>query len=67
MVVTGLLRERTEARIVIRDAQGRDHALDRVEVEVFVRQPQSLMPTHMLRDFTAAEAADLLAYLGSCR
>jgi len=67
MVVTGLLRERGEARIVIRDAQGRDHALDRAEVEVFVRQPQSLMPTHMLRDFTAAEAADLLAYLGSCR
>lgn len=67
MVVTGLLRERTETRIVIRDAQGRDHALDRAAVEVFVRQPQSLMPTQLLRDFTAAEAADLLAYLGSCR
>jgi len=66
-VVSGLLRERSETRIVIRDGQGRDHALDRAEVEVFVRQPQSLMPSHLLREFTAAEAADLLAYLGSCR
>jgi cytochrome c1 len=52
---------------VVRDAQGRDHAVARGDIEVFVQQPQSLMPTQLLRDLTAQEAADLLAYLGSCR
>jgi putative heme-binding domain-containing protein len=67
LVHTGLLQERSDERIVVRDAQGRDHAVARGDIEVFVQQPQSLMPTQLLRDLTAQEAADLLAYLGSCR
>lgn len=66
-VHTGLLRERSDARVVVRDAQGRDHAVARDEIEVFVQQPQSLMPTQLLSDLTAAEAADILAYLQGCR
>ncbi|MFM7522093.1 MAG: PQQ-dependent sugar dehydrogenase [Planctomycetota bacterium] len=66
-VHTGLLQERSEERIVLRDTQGRDHPIARGDVEVFVSQSVSLMPTHLLRDLSAEEAADLLAYLGSCR
>jgi putative heme-binding domain-containing protein len=64
LVHTGLLVERSETDIVIRDAQGRDTRIPRGEVEQFVQQPQSLMPEQLLRDLSAAEAADLLAYLG---
>lgn len=64
LVHTGLLVERSETEIVIRDAQGRDARISRGEVEQFLQQPQSLMPEQLLRDLSAAEAADLLAYLG---
>ena len=64
LVHTGLLPERSESEIVIRDAQGRDTRIQREEIEQFVQQSQSLMPEQLLRDLSAADAADLLAYLG---
>jgi len=64
LVHTGLLPERSESELVIRDAQGRDTRIPRGEVEQFVQQSQSLMPEQLLRDLSEAEAADLLAYLG---
>ena len=64
LVHIGLLPERSESELVIRDAQGRDTRIPRGEVEQFVQQSQSLMPEQLLRDLSAAEAADLLAYLG---
>jgi hypothetical protein len=33
-------------------------------VEQLIQQSQSLMPEQLLRDLSAAEAADLLAYVG---
>jgi putative heme-binding domain-containing protein len=64
LVHTGLLVERSESEIVIRDAQGRDARIDRGDVEQLIQQSQSLMPEQLLRDLSAAEAADLLAYVG---
>ena len=64
LVHTGLLVERSESAIVIRDAQGRDARIDRGDVEQLIQQSQSLMPEQLLRDLSAAEAADLLAYVG---
>lgn len=63
LVHTGLLVERSEAGIVIRDAQGRDVQIERNEVEQLVQQTQSLMPEQLLRDLSPGEAADLIAYL----
>ena len=63
LVVTGLLVERGESRIVVRDERGRDHAFDRAAVEALSPQPRSLMPDHLLRGLAPAEAADLLAFL----
>ena len=63
LVHTGLLPERSESEIVIRDAQGRDTRIPRGEIEQLVQQSQSLMPEQLLRVLSAAEAADLLAYL----
>jgi hypothetical protein len=55
--------ERSEAEIVVRDAQGHDVRIDRGDVEQLVRQTQSLMPEQLLRDLSPGEAADLIAYL----
>lgn len=63
LVVTGLLVERDESRIVLRDERGVDHAFDRTAVEALSPQPRSLMPEHLLRGLSPGEAADLLAFL----
>ena len=63
LVVTGLLMERDERRIVVRDERGQDHSFDRAAVEALSPQPRSLMPDHLLRGLSPDEAADLLAFL----
>ncbi|HTN04991.1 MAG TPA: hypothetical protein VL132_24110, partial [Planctomycetaceae bacterium] len=62
-VITGLLVRQDAKEVVLRDAQGKDIAIPRNEVEVLQQSPKSLMPEGMLRDLTAQEAADLLDYL----
>jgi hypothetical protein len=37
------------------------------QVELLVRQPQSLMPDLLLRDMTRQQVADLLAFLESLK
>ena len=37
------------------------------EVEELIPQPKSLMPELLLRDLTAQQAADLLAFLASLK
>jgi putative heme-binding domain-containing protein len=64
-VHTGLLVERTKEAIVLRDAENRRHRIAADDIENLVQQPKSLMPELQLRDFTAEQAADLLAYLSS--
>ena len=62
-VVSGLLVERSDTTIVLKDAQGKTMRIPRDQVEQFAPQPRSLMPELLLRDLTAQEAADLLAFL----
>lgn len=64
-LATGLLVTQSEEAIVLRDATGRDRRFNRSEVELFEPQRRSLMPENLLRDFTAQQAADLLAFLNS--
>jgi putative heme-binding domain-containing protein len=66
-VHTGLLVERSQDAIVLRDAENRRLRIPADEVEDLVKQSKSLMPELQLRDFTAEQAADLLAYLTSLR
>ena len=66
-VVTGLIVSKSDAGVVIRDAENRTIELPAGDVEQMEPQAVSLMPEHLLRDLTAAEAADLLAYLESLR
>jgi len=52
--------------VKIRDAKG-ETVLKPSEIERVSTGPVSLMPVGLLRDLTAEQAADLLAYLASLR
>ncbi|QDV38224.1 Soluble aldose sugar dehydrogenase YliI precursor [Tautonia plasticadhaerens] len=65
--VTGLLVDRDEHAVVLRDGQGKQVVLPADEVEELRPSLVSLMPDGQLADLTAQQAADLLAYLESLR
>ena len=66
-VLTGLLVSKDDSEVVLRDAANMLVHIPAGEVEQLVTQPKSLMPELLLRDMTAQQVADLLAYLGSLK
>lgn len=67
VVHTGLLAKRTDDDVTLRDATGKLTVVPTNEIEVIVSQQKSLMPELLLRDVTAQDAADLLAWLATLR
>jgi putative heme-binding domain-containing protein len=65
--VTGLVATRTDDTVSIVDATGKRTDLAAATIEELEPLPTSLMPEHLLRDLTAGQAADLLAYVQSLR
>jgi putative heme-binding domain-containing protein len=66
-VLTGLIVSRSADRLVLRDAEGKRTELAADEIEAAVPQAISVMPENTLRDLSPRQAADLLAYLSTCR
>lgn len=66
-VYVGLLMEQSGEKVVIRDAQNQQFTLKPDEIEGMYPSRNSLMPDLLLRDFTAQQVADLLAYLESLK
>jgi putative heme-binding domain-containing protein len=66
-LISGLLVKKDEKEIVLKDAQNMEVRIPANEIEQFVPQRQSLMPELLLRDMTAEQVADLLAYLSSLK
>jgi putative heme-binding domain-containing protein len=66
-VVTGVVTERTDDAVVLKDAQGKAIKIPRDQVEQLAPQARSLMPELLLRDLTAQQAADLLEFLSAQR
>ncbi len=66
-VYSGLLVKRTTKEVILKDSAGKliTHPAD--QVEQFVPQRKSLMPELLLKDLTAAQVADLLAFLESLK
>lgn len=62
-VIQGLLTARTADEFVFRDIKDREVRVLADDVDSIAPQRQSLMPELLLRDFTAQQVADLLAYL----
>ena len=65
--LTGLLVTKDDKAIVIRDSQGKDARVPLSQVVNLTPSRKSLMPDQLLRDLTAEQAADLLAYLESLK
>lgn len=66
-VISGLAVETNAAGVVLKDAQGKSTRLAKGEIERMVPQTRSLMPELLLRDMTAQQVADLLAFLAELR
>ena len=66
-ILSGLLIENTDALVVIRDSSGKDTRVRKGDIEILVAQKKSLMPELLLRDTTAQDAADLLAFVASLK
>lgn len=66
-VQSGLMVERTEQVVVLKDAKNQLLRLAVSDLEQLTPQQQSLMPDLLLRDLTAQQVSDLLAFLSSLR
>ena len=66
-VYTGLLVEKTDKEVVLKDAQNKTTRLATDDIELLVPQQQSMMPELLLRDMTAREVADLTEFLSSLK
>ncbi|MGH7137967.1 MAG: hypothetical protein ACREHD_19635, partial [Pirellulales bacterium] len=64
-VYAGFLVERDDKQVVLKEATGKLIKVAAEDVEALEAQQKSLMPELVLRDVTAQDAADLLAYLTS--
>jgi putative heme-binding domain-containing protein len=65
--LTGLLVQRDEQRVVLRDGQDKEITVAARDVEELRPSRVSLMPDGQLADLTAQEAADLIEYLASLK
>jgi putative heme-binding domain-containing protein len=66
-VYAGFLIEKTEKQIVLRDVNRQQVRVPAEEVERLVEQEKSLMPELVLSEITSQDAADLLAFLETCK
>jgi uncharacterized repeat protein (TIGR03806 family) len=64
---TGLVLERSSDAVTLIDAQGNSERIPFKSIEALEPQKKSLMPDSLLRDLTAEQAADLLAFLESLK
>ena len=62
-VHSGLLVEQTDEFVTLKQVGGQTIRAQTEEIDELSRHPKSLMPDHLLRDLSAQEAADLLAFL----
>ena len=60
---TGFIADKAAKTLVIRTAEDKQIKVDAKDVESVTASPKSMMPELVLREVTAQDAADLLAYL----
>jgi len=65
--LSGLIVERTDKELTVRDPQGKDTKVLLTKVVSQIPSKKSLMPDQLLRDLTAEQAADLLTFLESLK
>ena len=66
-VHSGLIVENNDRHLVLKDAKNQTIQLATAEIDEITPQQQSIMPDLLLRDLTAQQVADLIAYLASLK
>jgi putative heme-binding domain-containing protein len=66
-VITGLLVEKNENKVVLKNATNKLVEISRKDIDVFVPTRKSLMPDLLLREMTAQQVADLLEFFSSLK
>ncbi|MEE3285153.1 MAG: sugar dehydrogenase, partial [Planctomycetota bacterium] len=66
-VLTGILVRKSEKEVVLRDAKNQQIVIPATDVEELIVQRKSMMPELLLKDMTAQQVADLLAFLDSLK
>jgi putative heme-binding domain-containing protein len=66
-VYAGLMVKRDDKEVILKDAQNKQHVIPASDIEGLFPQRKSFMPDLLVRDFTAQQLADLLAYLASLK
>lgn len=61
---SGMIAEMTDASVLLREAEGKEHQIQRSEIDVFRSSQKSLMPEGMERDLSVQDLNDIIAYLG---
>ena len=61
--VVGIIEQLDDSWIVLRDAQGQQHRIDREEVERFQPTGLSLMPEGLLKEISPEQLRDLITFL----
>ncbi len=59
--------QKDDNEVVLKDAQDKVRRIPKTKIEQLFPQRLSLMPDLLVRDMTAQQVADLLAYLGSLK
>jgi putative heme-binding domain-containing protein len=62
-IYAGLILERGEDFVILKQAGGKQVRIATEDIEELAKQNKSLMPDQVLKDLTAQQAADLLAFL----
>lgn len=66
-VLSGLLVKRTDAEVVLKQADNKEVRVAAAEIERMAPQQKSLMPDLLLRDLTTQQVADLLEFLAGLK
>ncbi len=66
-VLTGLLMNRTDDEITLRDSEGIDHTVAVQDVEELKQQPTSLMPADLQKAMSLQDLLDVVEYLSTLR
>jgi putative heme-binding domain-containing protein len=63
ILISGMVVEETDESITIVETSGKPRTIARDEIETMKAMEKSVMPDLLLAEFTAQQAADLLAFL----
>ncbi|MFO0941259.1 MAG: PVC-type heme-binding CxxCH protein [Pirellulales bacterium] len=66
-VVVGLMISQTDLEVVLRNSEGIDQRLKKVDLEALKKSDKSLMPENLMESMTVDELVNLVAYLQSLK